>query len=149
MIAPQVSAEDFYGGAHFRIRRFMLGVAAVSVPACWVRYGAPVGLGMAAGCAIAWLNFYWLKRVVTGFADRVTAQGAAQPSSGLVLRFFLRYLLMALGAYVIFRFSPRAFTGFLRACSCRWRESPAKPCTKPMQGCGAGCSSLPVSRFDA
>ena len=111
IIAPQVSAEDFYGGALFRIRRFMLGVAAVSVPVCWVRYGAPVGLGMAAGCAIAWLNFYWLKRVVTGFADRVTAQGAAQPSSGLVLRFFLRYLLMALGAYVIFRFSPASVYG--------------------------------------
>jgi ATP synthase I chain len=111
MIAPQVSAEDFYGGALFRIRGFMLGVAAVSVPACWVRYGAPVGLGMAGGCAIAWLNFYWLKRVVTGFADRVSAQGAAQPSSGLVLRFFLRHLLMAMGAYVIFRFSPASVYG--------------------------------------
>jgi ATP synthase I chain len=111
MIAPQSSAEDFYAGALPRIRRFMLVVAAIVVPACWLRYGARVALGMAAGCAIAWLNFYWLKRVVSGFADRVTATGTPQPSGGLVLRFFLRYLLMALGAYVIFRFSPASVYG--------------------------------------
>ncbi len=111
MTKPPASAEDFYAGALSRIRRFMLVAATILVPASWLSYGMPVAIGMAAGCAIAWLNFHWLKRVVTGFTERVTAAGVPQPASGLVLRFFLRYLLMALGAYVIFRFSPASVYG--------------------------------------
>ena len=77
----------------------------------WWRYGWRVALGFACGCTIAYLNFFWLKRVVTALADRATEPGQSQSSSGVVLRFLLRYVLMALGAYVIFTVSPASLYG--------------------------------------
>ena len=55
----------------------------------------------------------WLKRVIAGFADRAT--GAESPGSGqgIVFRFLFRYLLMALGAYVILTVSPASLHGLL------------------------------------
>ena len=60
---------------------------------------------------VAYLNFYWLKQVVTALADRATQSGQAHSSRGVVLRFLLRYVLMALGAYVIFTVSPASLYG--------------------------------------
>jgi len=76
-----------------------------------VRFGWHVALGFACGCAIAYLNFYWLERVVSGLADRVTQTGERQSSKGVVWRFLLRYFLMALAAYVIFSVSPASLYG--------------------------------------
>jgi hypothetical protein len=91
----------------------MLAAAILAVPLCTLIAGTRAALGLAVGCAIAWLNFYWLKRVVSGFVDRVTSSGTPQPAGALVFRFFLRYLLMALAAYVIFRLSPASVYGLL------------------------------------
>jgi hypothetical protein len=106
-------ATHFYSAALPRIRRFMLAVAIVAVPLCAAFFGARPALGLATGCVISGLNFYWLKRVVYGFAARVAATETPQSSSGLVFRFFVRYLLMALGAYAIFRLSPASVYGLL------------------------------------
>jgi hypothetical protein len=57
------------------------------------------------------LNFHWLKRVVTALADRITAAGHPQSSKGIVLRFLLRYFLMALAAYAIFTVSRASLYG--------------------------------------
>ena len=51
--------------------------------------------------------------VVTALADRATESGQPQSSGGVVLRFLLRYVLMALGAYVIFTVSPASLYGLL------------------------------------
>jgi small-conductance mechanosensitive channel len=91
----------------------MLAATILALPLCTLIAGARAALGLAVGCAIAWLNFYWLKRVVSGFVDRVTSSGTPQPAGALVFRFFLRYLLMALAAYVIFRLSPASVYGLL------------------------------------
>ena len=77
----------------------------------WWRYGWRVALGFACGSAVAYLNFHWLKKVVTALADRATASAESQSSSGMVLRFLLRYVLMALGAYVIFTVSRASLYG--------------------------------------
>jgi small-conductance mechanosensitive channel len=112
--APQDPTADlFYSGALARIRGFMLVLALAAVPLCAAVFGARPALGLAAGCAIAWVNFYWLKRVISAFADRVAATETRPPSSGIVLRFMLRYFLMAIGAYVIFRLSPASVYGLL------------------------------------
>jgi hypothetical protein len=107
------AADSFYSGAIVRIRRFMLVLALAAVPLCAAALGARPALGLAAGCAIAWLNFYWLKRVISAFADRVAAAETRPPSGGVVFRFLLRYFLMAVGAYVIFRLSPASVYGLL------------------------------------
>ena len=108
---PDPKSEVFYAGALRRISRLMLVLACALGIACWWRFGWRVALGFACGCAVAYVNFHWLKRVVTALADRAVESGQAQSNSGMVLRFLLRYVLMALGAYVIFTVPPASLYG--------------------------------------
>jgi hypothetical protein len=107
------AAVKFYSGALDRIRRIMglIGVAAAAV--VWWRYGTALALGLAAGCAISYVNFFWLKQAVGGLLDRVDSSGKRQPAGGIVARFLLRYALIALGGYAIFRVSLTALYGLL------------------------------------
>jgi hypothetical protein len=126
----------------------MLVLCCLLTTAAFLRYGWHTALGLACGCAVAYLNFHWLKRGVAGLADRITdspslahspaakedatdtgtsdmvANGrevsnpslskAAKPSStGIVLRFLLRYVLMGLAAYAILAVSPASLNGLL------------------------------------
>jgi hypothetical protein len=105
------AADSFYSGALTRISRIMIVLALVLSTAAWVVYGWRITLGFACGCAIAYLNFHWLKRVATALADRITQAGRPQSGKGIVLRFLLRYFLMGLVAYVIFSVSPASLYG--------------------------------------
>lgn len=107
----ETQSESFYAGAVSRIPRFMLVLAVVLSTAAWLRFGWQIALGFACGCAIASLNFYWLERVVSGLADRVTQSGQSESGRGVVLRFLLRYFLMAVVAYGIFSVSPASLYG--------------------------------------
>jgi hypothetical protein len=109
--APAEASEAFYSRALPRIRRFMIGLAIPLAIFILLRFGLKIGLGFIVGCAIAYLNFYWLKRVVSGLADKVTGTGKRASSAGIVLRFLARYFLMALAAYAIFRISPASLYG--------------------------------------
>jgi ATP synthase I chain len=110
-LTNESGSEAFYSGALGRISRLMLVLAFLLAVAGWWRYGWRAALGFVCGCAVAYLNFHWLKRVVAALADRATESGQSQSSSGMVLRFLLRYVLMALGAYVIFTVSPASLYG--------------------------------------
>jgi hypothetical protein len=107
------ASETFYSGALRRVGRFMLVLWPLLVAAAGWRFGWRCALGFGFGCAIAYVNFYWLKRVIAGFADRAT--GAESPGSGqgIVFRFLLRYVLMAIGAYAILTVSPASLNGLL------------------------------------
>jgi hypothetical protein len=104
-------AESFYAGALDRISRLMIGLAVILTFAAWWRYGWRIALGFVCGCAVAYLNFHWLKRAVTTLADRVAETGPPRSSKGVVLRFLLRYVLMGLIAYAIFTVSPASLYG--------------------------------------
>jgi ATP synthase I chain len=106
-------AQTFYSGALLRIRRFMLGLTPAFVLLVWWRLGWRMALGLACGCAIAYLNFHWLKRGVEGLADRIVATGKSHSTRGIVARFLVRYVLMAVGAYVILTVSPASLYGLL------------------------------------
>jgi hypothetical protein len=110
---PDPAAEQFYSGALDRIRRFMAAIGVVATVVVAIFFGWKVGIGLALGCVIAWVNFYWLKQAVSALADRVTATGRSQSSSGVVARFLLRYALIALGGYAIFRVSRDSLYGLL------------------------------------
>jgi hypothetical protein len=110
-VTTDPSSEAFYSGALDRISRFMIVLALGFSAAAWLRYGWRVALGYACGSAVAYLNFHWLKRVVIALADRATQTSEMQSSQGVVLRFLLRYVLMALGAYVIFTVSRASLYG--------------------------------------
>ncbi|HVP42462.1 MAG TPA: ATP synthase subunit I [Terriglobales bacterium] len=106
-------SEQFYAGAYGRIVRVMVAVAVALSVVALVRFGAAIAAGFAVGCAIGMLNFHWLKRVVSAFADRATGSSKKAGSAGVVLRFLLRYLLVAAVAYVIFRVSLASLYGLL------------------------------------
>ncbi len=110
-LPDEAASEAFYARALPRIRRFMIGLALPVAVFVLLRFGWKIALGFVAGCAIAYVNFYWLKRLVTGLADKVTASGKRPSSAGIVLRFVSRYLLMALAAYAIFEISPASLYG--------------------------------------
>jgi hypothetical protein len=132
---------DFYSNAIARIRRIMIVLGCVLTTAAFLRYGWHTALGFACGCAVAYLNFHWLKRGVGALADRITEHAAdpasvmptssttpatASPASnslvtrtvpssskGVVVRFLLRYVLMGLAAYAILTVSPASLYGLL------------------------------------
>lgn len=107
------AAVRFYSGAVRRITRTMPFIASIATVALAVRLGLVFTCGFLLGCLIAYLNFRWLERGVNALADRVTASGKPQSSAGIVLRFLLRYALIAFGCYVIFRVSVTALFGLL------------------------------------
>jgi ATP synthase I subunit len=111
--AQTAAAEHFYSGALFRIGRFMSVLAPPLVAAAWWKFGLRPAVGFAFGCAIAYVNFHWLKRVIAGFADRATGAATSESGQGIVFRFLLRYVLMAVGAYVILTVSPASLKGLL------------------------------------
>jgi len=113
MAFPMVhsQSDSFYSGAMARISHLMLVLAAIAALALWLRYGWRIAAGFACGAVISYLNFYWLKRVVEAFAERVTHAEETQSAKGIVLRFVARYVLMALGAYVIFTVSRASLYG--------------------------------------
>ena len=106
-------AERFYSGALDRIRCFMAALAIPLIAAAWWKFGMRSAVGLAVGCIIAYVNFYWLKRVISGFVDRAAGATTSQSRDGIVSRFLLRYVLMAVGAYVILTVSPASLNGLL------------------------------------
>jgi hypothetical protein len=110
---PDAVAEKFYSGAIDRIRRFMAVIGLVATSIVWVTFGWKIGAGLALGCVVAWLNFFWLKQAVGALADRVTSTGRRQSGGGIVVRFLLRYALIALAAYGIFTVSRDSLYGLL------------------------------------
>jgi hypothetical protein len=111
--APAAASEYFYSGALHRIRRCMIVLSPLLVAAAWWKFGVRAAAGFAFGCVIAYVNFHWLKRVITGFVDRASGAATSQSGQGIVFRFLLRYFLMALGAYVILTVSPASLNGLL------------------------------------
>ena len=110
---PSADAEKFYSGALDRIRHLMVVLALALTLAAWWRFGIRPALGFACGSAIAYLNFYWLKRVISALADRATGTATKQSSEGVVARFLLRYILMAAAAYAILTVFPKSLNGLL------------------------------------
>jgi small-conductance mechanosensitive channel len=106
-------SEAFYSGALDRIRICMIAVGLILTAGAIVWCGWRVGLGFALGCLVSYLNFHWLKRVVSAMADRITRSGRSETGKGIVLRFLLRYVLMGLAAYAILSVSPASLYGLL------------------------------------
>jgi dipeptide/tripeptide permease len=112
---PEVDpkAEQFYSGAMTRIVRLMPVIGAVATIAVLARFGWQPVAGLGVGCAIGYLNFVWLKRVVSALADRVTKTGQQEGGRSVVTRFLVRYALIAVAIYGIFSVSKASVSGML------------------------------------
>jgi hypothetical protein len=112
---PEINsvAESFYSGALRRISRDMLVLAGLFTVCTFAYFGYQKALGFAAGAAISYLNFVWLKRAVIALAGRIV--GAKEKSTGgaVVAKFLLRYFVAGLVAFLLYKFLPAAMYGFL------------------------------------
>jgi hypothetical protein len=105
-------ALDFYSGAYSRMNWCMLIVGVAAVPAAFWAFNWRFGIGYLLGAAVAFLNLYWLRRLVTRMGDVVLRKPEATTRAGrMVAVFLLRYALVGLGAYVIFKSSVSALYG--------------------------------------
>jgi hypothetical protein len=105
--------ETFYANAIPRMLRTMLVVSVLLlVPVFWL-YGWAGLIGVAAGCSVSYVNFRVLTRGVEALADRVVNRASQEKGRVIVFRFLIRYGLVAIVAYAIFKGSALAFRGFL------------------------------------
>lgn len=96
-----------------RMFRTLLVVSVLLIaPAFW-RYGWMGAFGFAAGATVSCFNFRALKISVEALADRIVNSQSQEKGGRIVLRFLVRYALVALAAYAIFKGSALAFRGFL------------------------------------
>src|ERR1700692_3080455 len=108
---PPPAGDDFYSRALERIQTFMLVLGTAALITACIFFGWRIGMGFALGATIAYLNFHWLKKVVTGLADLTIGSGTPTSSRGVVHRFLLRYFLMAIVAFVILTVSRESLYG--------------------------------------
>ena len=105
------SSEAFFARAYGRLFRQMVGVTAVTAPVLLVVLRWRFAAGFLLGASVAILNFYWLKSAASGLSDVVTQTG--RPSTGgIVAKSLLRYGLLAIVVYGIFRGSGEVVHGF-------------------------------------
>lgn len=111
------AAEDRLGPVLARAIPRMLRMMAVTsllllAPAFWI-YGWRGAVGFAAGALVSYVNFLALTRGVESLADRIVNRQSEEKGRKIVVRFLVRYGLVAIVAYVIFKGSALAFRGFL------------------------------------
>lgn len=115
---PEVSEQDqrldsFYSRAIPRMLRTLLVVSVLALfPAFWF-YGWMGLTGIAAGAVVSYVNFRALARGAEGLIDRVVDRHSGEKGRVIVFRFLVRYALVAIVAYAIFKGSTLAFRGFL------------------------------------
>ena len=115
MTTAEERAEAFYSAALRRILRVLLALSFLVPPAVWWRYGWAAALGFFLGGLVSWLNFKSLARGVEGLMDRIANAQSRERGGSVIVRFLLRYVLVGILAYAIFRSSSQAFWGFLFA----------------------------------
>ena len=113
-VAPRsVPGEEFYSGAYRRIVRDLLVLVPCSTVLLGLSFNRAFAIGFLVGGGVAIFNFVVLKRLIIALADRVISSAGRERSSGLALRFVLRYVLIAAVAYAIFKSSPMSAYGLL------------------------------------
>ncbi len=105
-------ADRFLDGALRRITRNILFIAAVGFPVIAWRWGLAGLIGFGIGTFVSYLNFLWLSRGVEAIAERITAQGSQEKGASAVAKAILRYALVGVAGYAIFKSSNYAFYAF-------------------------------------
>ena len=106
-------SDLFYARAIPRMLRIMLVLGFVLLgPVFWF-YGWVGAIGVAAGSAVSYMNFRTLIRGVEALGDRIVNRQSKERGWAIVLRFLVRYGLVGIVAYAMFKSSGLAFRGFL------------------------------------
>lgn len=102
--------EAFYSEVYRRLLTIMvaLGVAGTITAGLW--YSLLMAATFLTGSVIAVLNFHWLKHTIEAIGGHPASR--ARSAWGVVLRFLLRYILIAVAAYVILKSNTSIAYGF-------------------------------------
>ena len=110
---PTIKQLTIYERIIPRVLRNLLVVSVLLVgPAFWF-YGWAGSIGFAFGAAVSYVNLRSLTRGVEGLGDRIVNRNSRERGGLIILRFVVRYGLVASAAYAIFKSSRTAFRGFL------------------------------------
>jgi hypothetical protein len=114
--------QHLLDGVEPRIARIMLVLGILGTVSFLLWQGAGWAAGFAIGAALSGLSFHWMKFAVKTLSESATAGAAgtgtpeaaraARGTSGAVLRFVLRYALIGIAGYVIFRSSVLSLAAF-------------------------------------
>ncbi len=105
-------ADDFYARTIERVQRIMIVISVAALVTAQIYFGWRVSLGVALGSIISYVNFHWLKTGVAGLADLAANSATPTSSRGTVMRFLVRYFLMAVLGFVILTVSRESLYGF-------------------------------------
>ena len=111
--ASDLRLEAMYARAIPRMLRIIVVASVVLLGPAFRLYGWAGAIGLAAGAAVSYINFLALARGVEGLAERIVDRHSQEKGRKIVLRFLMRYGLVAAVAYAIFKSSALAFCGFL------------------------------------
>jgi ATP synthase I chain len=99
-------APDIFERTAARIGRTIAIIGVAGSLAAFAWRGWRAGAGFLLGGAAAWCNFRWLKSFVAGL-------GPGGKPGRFAVFFAFRYLILAVGAYVILRFSKASLAAAL------------------------------------
>jgi hypothetical protein len=115
--APPSSApkynEQFLAGAYYRIQVALGALVLACATVALIQFGVRQAASLLLGGAVAFINFLWLKRSMLALTSAVAAGDQIPPNTALVLRFFLRYALLAIVGYVIINSSAVSVYGLI------------------------------------
>ncbi|MGA8223577.1 MAG: ATP synthase subunit I [Candidatus Acidiferrales bacterium] len=98
--------ESFYAAAERRIEYLTLAIGAAAAIAAVFLFNAKAAAALAAGAALSWINYRWMKQGISALARLSTAQAAEEkprvPTS-VYIKFLGRYALLIIAAYAILR----------------------------------------------
>jgi ATP synthase I chain len=99
-----VNGDAFYAAAERRIEYGVCGIGLAGALCAGSVWGARAGIGVAAGAALSWMNYRWVRQGVNAVARLSRAQQDAAkvrlPKS-IMFKFLGRYALLLSAAYVI------------------------------------------------
>jgi hypothetical protein len=99
-----VNGDAFYAAAERRIEYGVCGIGLAGALCAGSVWGARAGIGVAAGAALSWMNYRWVRQGVNAVARLSRAQQDAAkvrlPKS-IIFKFLGRYALLLSAAYVI------------------------------------------------
>ncbi|MBI3934401.1 MAG: ATP synthase subunit I [Acidobacteria bacterium] len=107
-------------GVEPRVFRSTLILGITGAVALWLWRGTGWAVGFAVGAALSGLSFQWMQAAISAIAERIASdlatsgqRHARKPgSAGAVARFVLRYALIGIAGYVIFRSSAVSLAAF-------------------------------------
>lgn len=96
--------DAFCASAEKRIEYLTIGTGILATVLVAIFCGAKSGASLAAGAALSWLNFRWMKQGISALIPLATAQADAEKvriPKKVYFKFLGRYALLLVVAYVI------------------------------------------------